>query len=563
MASLADYQADLARLTELSDEELNALQDNLIAAFDEADQGDGDDAALQELADALDTVRTELQGRGGEEEAPAAEESPIPEAASADPAVLTLPTPPEVAPPVEEDARSSTTVTAPPGTVTTIETKASTPTTTSEGTAVAASSTAVVPREAEPVVASAASVVLAGSDIPGFNTGQPLTSLTQYAQAMTTRINQLGRLGGGDGEHVIVASVRSDAPEDRTLDFGDPDKAWDKIRAVTDMDAIVASGGCCAPLTTRYELFDCGGDSSRPVRDSLAGFRADRGGIRFSKGPELADLNAGVGFWTCADDADVDLADELTWKKCARIECPPEETAEIQAVTLCLTFGVMQSRVYPELVTANTKLALVAHARLAEAALLAQIKAGSTAVADGGTGWGAIRDLLDTVGRAAMYYRDRYRIGQAKLRAIIPSWVKELLRGDIIAGPDYGDLRGHFGISDAEIEGFFKDRGINVTWALDSADPATGGGTFPALTTALPAWPTSVQWALFVEGTWLLLDGGSLDLGIVRDSTLVRTNDYQQFSEIFESAAHIGCESLWVTSAVNVSGCFASGKPCV
>src|SRR6478752_912683 len=75
MASLADYQADLARLTELSDEELNALSDNLIAAFDEADQGEADDAALEELAAALDTVRTELESRSSAGE-PTAEQPP-------------------------------------------------------------------------------------------------------------------------------------------------------------------------------------------------------------------------------------------------------------------------------------------------------------------------------------------------------------------------------------------------------------------------------------------------------------------------------------------------------
>jgi hypothetical protein len=76
----------------------------------------------------------------------------------------------------------------------------------------------------------------------------------------------------------------------------------------------------------------------------------------------------------------------------------------------------------------------------------------------------------------------------------------------------------------------------------------------PGVNQALATWPTTVQWALFVEGSWLYLDGGTLDLGIVRDASLVRTNDYQQFSEVFESAVHIGCESWWITSTIDVSG---------
>jgi hypothetical protein len=57
-----------------------------------------------------------------------------------------------------------------------------------------------------------------------------------------------------------------------------------------------------------------------------------------------------------------------------------------------------------------------------------------------------------------------------------------------------------------------------------------------------------------IEGSWLFLDGGQLDLGIVRDSQLVRSNDYQTFSETFESATRIGGESLWITSALVPTG---------
>ena len=49
-----------------------------------------------------------------------------------------------------------------------------------------------------------------------------------------------------------------------------------------------------------------------------------------------------------------------------------------------------------------------------------------------------------------------------------------------------------------------------------------------------------MQIALFPEGTFLHLDGGTLELGIVRDSTLNSTNDYQVFGETFENVARIG-----------------------
>jgi hypothetical protein len=39
----------------------------------------------------------------------------------------------------------------------------------------------------------------------------------------------------------------------------------------------------------------------------------------------------------------------------------------------------------------------------------------------------------------------------------------------------------------------------------------------------------------FPEGTFLYIDGGTLDLGLVRDSTLNSTNDFQVFGEIFNN----------------------------
>jgi hypothetical protein len=56
----------------------------------------------------------------------------------------------------------------------------------------------------------------------------------------------------------------------------------------------------------------------------------------------------------------------------------------------------------------------------------------------------------------------------------------------------------------------------------------------------------------------LFLDGGTLDVGIIRDSTLVGTNDYKMFVETFEGIAKVGVESLQVTSTIQVNGARAA-----
>jgi hypothetical protein len=71
-------------------------------------------------------------------------------------------------------------------------------------------------------------------------------------------------------------------------------------------------------------------------------------------------------------------------------------------------------------------------------------------------------------------------------------------------------------------------------------------------------FPDTVTWYLFAEGTFLFLDGGTLDLGIIRDSTLVGTNDYKMFVETFEGVAKVGVESLKVVSTIAINGAAAA-----
>lgn len=42
------------------------------------------------------------------------------------------------------------------------------------------------------------------------------------------------------------------------------------------------------------------------------------------------------------------------------------------------------------------------------------------------------------------------------------------------------------------------------------------------------------------DSTFIHLDGGTLDLGVVRDSTLNATNDFQVFGEVFEGSGYLG-----------------------
>jgi chemotaxis protein histidine kinase CheA len=402
-----------------------------------------------------------------------------------------------------------------------------------------------VPADRRPTSRTSAApvAITAGADIPGYTAGSPLDNMNVVAEAMAKRLHGLRRVNGGDGEQHIVASVTTSFPEDRTL-TQDAESNWAKINAVTSPEALVASGGHAAPFETKYDIFGLG-TTARPVRDALPRFQADRGGIRFVTPPVLSSYGNAVGVWTNAVDTNpgTDVKASLT------VSAAAEQTVATDAVTLQLQFGNLMTRAYPELIARHNELGLIQHAREAEQNLLSKIASASSAVTTTSLiGFG--RDFLVQLGRAAAAYRSRHRLeADAPLRAIIPAWVKDAMAADLaLAMPGDGTLNAY-----AEIDGYVASRGVALTASLDQN--VSGSQSASA---ALNEFADSFTWYLFAEGSFLFLDGGTLDLGIIRDSTLVGTNDYKMFVETFEGIAFIGVEALVITSTISINGVAAA-----
>jgi hypothetical protein len=404
-----------------------------------------------------------------------------------------------------------------------------------------------VPADRRPVtqVSAAPVAITAGADIPGYSAGSALEDMNAVASAMEKRIHALRRVNGGDGEQHIVASVTTSFPDDRTLTT-DAESNWAKIQNVVSPEAIVAAGGHVAPFEARYDIFGFG-TTGRPVRDALPRFQADRGGIRFITPPVLSSYDLAVGVWTAANDAAT--TPNPPAKATMTVAAASENTVGTDAVTLQLQFGNLATRAYPELIARHNELGLIQHAREAEQYLLSKIAAGSTAVTTASLiGFG--RDFLVQVGRAAAAYRSRHRLeADAPLRVIIPSWVKDAMAADLaLAMPGDNTLNAY-----AEIDGYLAARGVVVSYSLDQdVYGAQGAGS------ALLEFADSFTWYLFAEGTFLFLDGGTLDLGIIRDSSLVGSNDYKMFVETFEGVAKVGVEGLAITSTIAVNGVAAA-----
>jgi hypothetical protein len=436
------------------------------------------------------------------------------------------------------------------------------------------------PADRQPVIQvneTAQVAITAGADIPGYTAGSTIDSISEVAVAMEKRIHSLRRVNGGDGEQHIVASFSTLYPEERTLST-DPESNKAKIDAVVGQQALVASGGHAAPFEVKYDIFGLGSTTDRPVRDLLPKFQADRGGVRFVTPPTLisltnANANAAsvydyanaVGLWneTTATPSVASFTNDIgdsttTVKGSLTVSAAAENVAQTDAVTLQLQFGNLMTRAYPELIARHNELALVQHAREAELNLINKISGFSKAVnahaatTEAASLIGVARDFLIQVRKAAVAYRSRHRLSpETRLKAIIPAWIYDAMAADLALNMP-GD--GNLGVGATEIKGYLSGSNVDLVASLDM----NSFGAQPGASAKLLEFPDSFSWYLFAEGSFLFLDGGTLDLGIIRDSSLVNTNDYKMFIETFEGIAFVGVESLKITTNISVNGVAAA-----
>lgn len=400
--------------------------------------------------------------------------------------------------------------------------------------------------------------LVASVGVEGVAAGEELDRIG-LAKAIMAARRQYTSAPAGFEEKAIVASARWELPEERCL-FGDDFMGnLAKIDAVvgeramginpeTGQPALIASGGLCAPVNNYYELMMIS-SAQRPVRDALVGFQATRGGIKAAATPTLlSGVTTAVGSKTVAQDGG---GGTLANKTCQTIPCPSFTEVDIQMIYHCITVGNIISRTFPEQVAAFQDLVLAAHARLAEGLLLDALKAGSTQVTQAAVN-GANSTLLGGILQAVAGMRSRHRTDpNMRFRAIFPAWIKPLLVEDLVR-----QQFDRFSRDEAGVVALLRMMGVEPSFTLDSE---TGGGmVFGAQGAgALLVFPTTVKWFLYPEGTWLYLDGGTLDLGIVRDSTLNTTNDFTIFGEVFENAAKVGVESLEITTTLCPNGVVA------
>lgn len=389
----------------------------------------------------------------------------------------------------------------------------------------------------------------AAANVPGQQAGALITTEHELADAFLeawrasegftgpTSTNRLFRMGGDLG------AIYGDELT-LTRDAGENSR---KIAAAQSArQGLVASGGNPAPEENRYDI-PVMGSEARPVRDRfLTRFGATRGGINTIAPPRLAAVSDAVSTHTDAND----IAGAS--KSFATVSAGAESTQLVDAIVKRLRFGEFQDRYLPELIAAWVKLCAVQHARHAEQALVTSIAAAGTNVSAGDDLMSATRDILSQLDRLVIAVRSRERLGvDQAFDVLLPDWVYGLIRVDLSRQqPGGGTVNDEtLAVTDATIDRFFSTRNLNPVWSPDMQVFGEQG------VGAIQGFPDTVVGHVAVSGAHLFLDGGSLDLGIVRDSTLNDTNDVEMFSETFEQHhLHHQVPAYQITMDVDPSG---------
>ncbi len=385
--------------------------------------------------------------------------------------------------------------------------------------------------------------LVAAGGLTDTRAGATIRDLDAYAGVVIKEAKRIGRPAKharGTEERYMMARADFQFDDALVLKADDPVGNTKKIREIIPQSvpgmpgsqALVASGGLCAPLTPIYTMPNFASEA-RPVRDALPSFQADRGGVNVPTATIIGDITTAITVITEEEDAQ---GGTFATKSCQDLTCPAYTETAVTIISHCREYGNLLARSWPEKVAHENALTMAAHARSAEGYLLAGIKALSVNVTNGAETLGALIYLVDGIVKSSFGIRGRLRMDpNSRFRVLMPFYATELLLLDTIQ-TQFDRFK-----SREDITRYLAGFGINITYYLDTADVNTNSQLPDSAQTAaaIDGLPDKVEWAIFPEGAFIHVDGGSLELGLVRDSTLNSTNDFQFFGETFENVARL------------------------
>ncbi len=351
----------------------------------------------------------------------------------------------------------------------------------------------------------------AAADVPNIAAGHRYDDLTAVGEAAISRLRGMPAPSGtGEREDLRmfgVASFSMDFPADLQINHSTADDMEVLYNAVDESrlpnGSLVAAGGWCAPSETLYDL--CGGETTEGLV-SVPEVQVNRGGIRYTSGPDFAAIYANTGF--CQTEAQAIAG---TAKTCFEVPCPTFTEVRLDACGLCLKIPILTSVGYPELIQRWMSGSTIAHQHKMNAKVIGAMAAAATASSFTGLG-STTGDTLEGLLLATDFIRQKYRLGMsASIEAVVPFWVKGAIIADLSRknGVAPGD------ISDAAITAPFRSAGVNVQWVYDWQELA-----------ANDAYPATFDALIYPAGTFIKGVSDVISLQSVYDAASLAQNVY-------------------------------------
>jgi hypothetical protein len=314
---------------------------------------------------------------------------------------------------------------------------------------------------------------------------------------------------------------------------GDEVDNWNTVNKVArgsqearnnDVGLIAALG--CAPSEPIYEFFNLSDRGAGLV--DLPSVTARRGSRTY---PPL------VGYTNISGQAGIgtQYAAGVT-KSCYTVACGTTRPFEVLANYVCLTFQNEMQFFYPEMIAQYQGLALVAYEHVVNQRLIEGMRdaAITSEHHDLDTGGGTTTALIRSILRVRSYYIQRHKMAEnSVLDVVMPFWFAAAYGADVIARQST-DMGTSVNVGLMRIQNELRQAGVNAQFVYDwQTDSAAGFEDFGS-------------YLIYAPGTFVQIDGPTLDLGVVRDSTLNAANDFQVFYEGWTGLAEVGTEALYI-----------------
>lgn len=382
--------------------------------------------------------------------------------------------------------------------------------------------------------------------------GQHFASPAEVANAMWKKRMGFGNIPQGTREEMSIATGTKVWADDIPSLGLDPIENLKAFNQLTQRGGLVASGAQCTPQTQLYDFFRLA-EPIQDVENCIPTVQAPRGGIRYIQANCAIQGAGAVGIW---GPSGIDPTDVESEKPCARVTCPDIAEVLVEAVTQCTIFDNLQYRTFPELIENFLEDVAVQFTLKKQRYYLDAIDTASTLTVGIGS-YGASRSLIYDLTVAANAYRKRHHMPRgARLQVMMPDWTVDVIKADLL---NDGDLGLNFmNVPDSFVVEALASRNLDVCFYYDDPTSTMGDNTLTVAQAgagaALNDYPCVASSYIYAPGTFVKLDGGSLDVGLVRDHSLNKTNDFAMFMEEWIGLAQLGCESVRIDSTVVPSG---------